>query len=98
MDKLKRPKVDKSLEPDGLHPRDLKKMAEKIVEVLVVIFQESLESGRVPVDCKIAHVKCIFKKGGRQNIENYRLVSLTLVVDKILDLLLRIRLRVLEVH
>eukprot|EP00061_Rhincodon_typus_P007771 g29791.t1 len=43
---LKCLKVDKSPSPDGLHPRVLKEIAEKIVETLVVIFQESLESWR----------------------------------------------------
>jgi len=38
-------KVDKSPGPDGLHPRVLKEIAEEMVEVLVVIFQESLEAG-----------------------------------------------------
>eukprot|EP00061_Rhincodon_typus_P006464 g27130.t1 len=43
-------KVDKSPVPDGLHPRVRKEKAEEVVEALVVIFQESLESGRVPED------------------------------------------------
>eukprot|EP00061_Rhincodon_typus_P014823 g42135.t1 len=40
-------KVDKSPQPDGKHPRVLKEIAEEIVEALVVIFKESLESGKV---------------------------------------------------
>eukprot|EP00061_Rhincodon_typus_P003613 g20514.t1 len=79
--KLKGLKVDKSPGPDGLHPRVLKKIAEEIVEV---ILQESLESGRVPDDWKIANVTPLFKKGGRQKTGNYRLFSLTSVAGKIL--------------
>eukprot|EP00061_Rhincodon_typus_P018922 g48313.t1 len=45
--KLKGLKVDKSPRPNVLHPRDLKQVTEEIVEALMVIFQESLESGRV---------------------------------------------------
>eukprot|EP00061_Rhincodon_typus_P014103 g40920.t1 len=48
-------KVDKLPGPDGLHPRVLKKIIEEIVEVLVVIFQESMDSGRVPEDWKITN-------------------------------------------
>eukprot|EP00061_Rhincodon_typus_P006823 g27857.t1 len=73
-------KVDKSPGPNGLHPRVLKEMGEEIVEALVVIFQESLESGRVPEDWKIANVTSLFKKGIRQTTENYRPISLTSVM------------------
>eukprot|EP00061_Rhincodon_typus_P006429 g27061.t1 len=48
--KLKCLKVDKSSRPDGLHPRFLKEIAEETVDALMVIFQGSLESGRVPED------------------------------------------------
>ena len=43
-------KVDKSPGPDNLHPRVLKEMALEIVDPLVVIFQNSLDSGLVPTD------------------------------------------------
>eukprot|EP00061_Rhincodon_typus_P008370 g30913.t1 len=66
--------------PDGLHPRVLKEVAEEIVEALLVIFQESLESGSIPENWKIANVTPLFKKGGRQKTGNYRPVSLTFVV------------------
>eukprot|EP00061_Rhincodon_typus_P000783 g12741.t1 len=78
-------KVDKSSGPDGLHPTVLKEIAEEIVEAFVVIFQESLQSGRVPEDWKIANATPLFKKGVRQNTENYRQISLTLVVGMILE-------------
>eukprot|EP00061_Rhincodon_typus_P012458 g38211.t1 len=41
--KLKSLKMDKSLRPNGTHPRVLKETAEEIVEALVVILQESVE-------------------------------------------------------
>ena len=58
--------MDTSPGPDGVHSRVLKEMAEEIVEALLVIFQESLEAGRVPEDLKVANVTPLFKKGGRQ--------------------------------
>jgi len=48
--------MDKSPGPDGLHPRVLKEIAEEIVEALVVMFQESLEAGRVPEEVKVTNV------------------------------------------
>eukprot|EP00061_Rhincodon_typus_P001408 g14719.t1 len=78
-------KVDKSPGPDGLHPRVLKEIAEEIVGTLVVIFQESLESRRVPKDWNIANVTPLFKKEVRQKTENHRPIRLTSVVGKILE-------------
>eukprot|EP00061_Rhincodon_typus_P001543 g15074.t1 len=85
LEKLNDLKVDKSPGPDELHPRVLKEIAEEILEVLVAIFQESLESGIVPEDWKIANVTPLFKKEVRQKTENYRRISLTSVVGKILE-------------
>eukprot|EP00061_Rhincodon_typus_P008346 g30871.t1 len=53
--KLESLKVDKSPGPDGLNLRVLEEIAEEIVEALVVIFQELLESGRVLEDWKIVN-------------------------------------------
>eukprot|EP00061_Rhincodon_typus_P003929 g21325.t1 len=44
VEKLKELKADKPPGPNGLHPRVVKKIAEEIVEALVVIFQEPLET------------------------------------------------------
>eukprot|EP00061_Rhincodon_typus_P012924 g38980.t1 len=62
LEKLNGLKIDKSPGPDGLHPRVLKEIAEEIVQALVVIFRESLESG-TGKDWKIANVTALFKKG-----------------------------------
>ena len=45
-------KADKSLGPDGLHPRVLKELAAKIVNVLVVMSQNSLDADKIAVDWK----------------------------------------------
>eukprot|EP00061_Rhincodon_typus_P018798 g48125.t1 len=81
--KLKSLKVDKSPRPDGLNPR----IPKEIVEALLMIFREWLESGRL-TDWKMADVAHHFKKG-RQKIANYRLVDLTLIVGKILQFLVK---------
>eukprot|EP00061_Rhincodon_typus_P002911 g18805.t1 len=52
---LKGLKLDKSCGPVGPHPKALKEIAKEIVEALVVIFQESLESGRVTEDWKVVN-------------------------------------------
>eukprot|EP00061_Rhincodon_typus_P008756 g31647.t1 len=88
-EKLKSLKVDKSNRPDGLHPSCLKQIAGEIVEALVVIFQESLESERAPENWKMANATPLFKKGGQQKTRNYGLVFLTSVVDNILESIIK---------
>eukprot|EP00061_Rhincodon_typus_P011034 g35757.t1 len=75
--------------PDGPYPKVLKETPEKIVEALMVIFQESLKSGRVPDGWKVANVTPVFKKGGRQKMGNYRPLSLTPVIGKALESIIK---------
>eukprot|EP00061_Rhincodon_typus_P008279 g30747.t1 len=91
-------KGDKSLGPDGLHPRVLKEIAEEILETLMVIFQELLESGRAPDDRKITNVT-LFNKEVSQKMGNYRLISLTSVAGKIVEPIVKDEIsEYLEVH
>ena len=46
-----------------MHPRVLKEIAGEITNALVVIYQNSLDSGVVPADWKTANVTPLFKKG-----------------------------------
>ena len=51
--------------------------------MLTFIFQQSLDTGTVPDDWKMALVTPVFKKGKRSAPENYRPVSLTSICCKI---------------
>ena len=53
------------------------------------MFNFSLEEGIVPAECKEANITPLFKKGSRNKVENYRPVSLTSVVCKLLETLIR---------
>eukprot|EP00061_Rhincodon_typus_P012387 g38089.t1 len=65
--KLKGLKMDKSPRLDGLHSRVLKEIAEEIVEALMVIFQDTLESGRVPEVWKMTNLMPhSTREGGRR--------------------------------
>ncbi|XP_055502086.1 uncharacterized protein LOC129703542 [Leucoraja erinacea] len=57
----------------------------KLMDALVIIFQNSLDSGVVPEDWRVANVTPLFKKGGREKTGNYRPVSLTSVVGKLVE-------------
>ena len=70
---------------DGFHPRVLKEMSSVLALPLFLIHRQSLETGELPSQWKEAVITPIFKKGERQNPENYRPVSLTSVICKILE-------------
>jgi hypothetical protein len=87
--KLIKLKSSKSAGPDGLHPRVLKEVANQIKTPLRIIFQMSLDQGVVPQEWKSAHVSAIFKKGSKKAAGNYRPVSLTAVICKVLESIIR---------
>ena len=74
-----------SMEPDEIHPRVLRELAEVIAELLSIIYQHSLLMGEVSEDWRLATVTPIYKKGCREDLENYRPVSLTSVLGKIME-------------
>ena len=78
--------------PDDIHPHVLNKSASALCVPLAKIFQMSLERGECPEDWKVANVTPIHKKGDRTNPSNYRPVSLTSQVCKVLESLVRKRI------
>ena len=52
---------------------------------LTILFKRSFEAGRIPDDWREAIVAPIFKKGSKLKAENYRPVSLTNIVGKLME-------------
>ena len=75
--------------PDGIHPRILRELGDVLAAPLTDLFNASLESGVVPKDWREAHVVPLHKSGSKDVVENYRPVSLTSVVSKLLETLLK---------
>ena len=73
-------------------PLLLKAIASEIATPLCIISKKSLTEGNVPNYWTSANDCPIFKKGKRQCPENYRPVSLTPVVCKILEILINSRI------
>ena len=69
----------KSSRPDELPNLILKNAANEISSFLKIIFDQSLQSGKVPDDWVEANVAPVFKKGDRHSPANYRPISLTFV-------------------
>ena len=80
----------KALGPDGISPRVLSEAAKELAPPLQILFQRSIDSSTVPEEWKKAVVTPIFKKGSRLQACNYRPVSLTSIVCKTLEKLVRV--------
>ena len=82
-------KIDKSPGPDELHRRLLKELAKSLAKPLCIIFKQSLRLKMIPKEWKKATISAILKKGNRSMAGNYRPVSLTSVVCKLLEQIIR---------
>ncbi|KAK3094441.1 hypothetical protein FSP39_001785 [Pinctada imbricata] len=84
--------VNRSSGPDGLHPKAIEEIREVIAEPLTIMFNQSLLEGKVPEAWKLGKIVALFKKGVKSDPGNYRHVSLTSVICKIMDKLVRNRI------
>ena len=88
--KIKNLKVSKTPGPDGHHPRVLRELLDSTFpKALCILFQKSLSEGWLPQIWRDANVSPIFKKGSKTQATNYRPVSLTCIICKLLESLLR---------
>ena len=81
-------KEDSSPGPDHIPPVFLKRCKESLSPFLAKVFNGLLSRGEVPEQWTKAYVKPIFKKGSRYDPANYRPISLTSHLCKIMERLL----------
>ena len=74
---------------DGWHPLFLKHIADLISLPLSILFQKSLEEGLLPEDWLKACVTAIHKKGEKNLPNNYRPVSITSIICKLMESIVR---------
>ncbi|CAM4388385.1 unnamed protein product [Lepidochelys kempii] len=90
---------NKSPGPDAIHPRVLKELKCEIVKLLTMVCNLSFKSATVPNDWKIANVTPICKKGSGGDPGNYRPVSLTSVLGKLVEKIVKNKIvRQIEEH
>ena len=89
LERLETLKLTKSPGPDMLHPRVLYEARQEIAYPLALIFNRSFDSKQLPLDWRSANISAIYKKGSKKDASNYRPISLTSVVCKIFESILR---------
>ena len=87
--KIRDMKDNKSPGVDGIPPKLLLEIVEQISIPLATVFNMSLEEEIVPLEWKEANLIPLFKKGPRSKSENYVPVSLTSVICKLLERLIK---------
>ena len=90
--KLEETDPEKAPGDDSIHPVILRKLARQIAKPLSMMFTSSLKSSQIPQDWRLANVTPIFKKGSKKLASNYRPISLTSQVCKIMEKLIKGRI------
>ena len=75
--------------PDNIYPRVLRECISILKKPITIILQQSLNTGIVPSDWGRGNMMPIFKKGSKTDPLNYCVISLTSVIYKILEKILR---------
>ena len=70
-------------------PRVLQEAVDILCVPLSTVFMRSLDEGVVPDDWKRANITPIFKSGSRMSPGNYRPVSLTCIICKVMESIIR---------
>ena len=87
--KLNELNPNKTPGPDGWHPYLLKQLAAQLALPLSILFQQSLSEGILPNEWLNACITAIHKKGDKSLPGNYRPISMTSIICKIMESLVR---------
>lgn len=85
-------KDDTSAGFDKISVKMLKKISKYIVDPLTYIFNVCLKQGTFPDKFKLAIVKPLYKSGNKENLTNYRPISLLSSFSKVLEKIIKSRL------
>ena len=76
---------NKAQGPDNIHWVILKTCTNSLAQPLSILFKLMYNTGILPAEWKRENVVPVFKKGVKENIENYRPISLTCITSKVME-------------
>ena len=86
---LKNIDVNKAPGPDGIAGVILKNCALNLAYPLSILYNISFSMGQLSSDWKVANIVPVHKKGDKSDVKNYRPISLTSLVMKVMEKYLR---------
>jgi len=89
---IKKAKNNKAAGDDECINEILKQGGEQMVESLVILFRKMWKEEKVPIDWARGVIIPLFKEGERQNVDNYRGITLLSVVGKLYTSILNSRI------
>ena len=75
----------KSCSDTGLMPKLMKKVAEGMVPSVTELYDRCIKASNWPATWKKGELTPIFKKGDKQNAENYRPITTLPIIDKVFE-------------
>ena len=81
--------VNKAMGPDKINGRVLKNCSNSLSTPLSIMFDKCYRTSSIPDEWKAALVVPVHKKGSKSNVENYRPISLTCIIIKIMERIIR---------
>ena len=90
LEKLNKLNKGKAQGPDKVPPQVFMELSRELSVPLSILFNKSLEEGKIPSEWKSANVVAILQKGTQSCPGNYRPVSLTCVICKLLESFIRV--------
>ena len=77
--------------PDEIHPKLIRTLSNKseFIHAITDLFQKCYDSGKLPAVWKQANITALHKKNEKSKASNYRPISLTCVLSKIFEKIVR---------